>query len=108
MASMCGSIYYGGVRIGEITQMPTISEEECCASTLPMPKVATVTFTCTFNPAIDRLCSVLSEEARREQLDLYRGEWWKRGEGEPEYLADLYESEWWTEGDGPPDYDMAA
>jgi hypothetical protein len=64
-----------------------------------------------FSDSIDQLSkafSALRVDLLREKRDLYRQEWWKRGEGEPEYLADLPESEWWRDGDAPPDYECAA
>lgn len=54
--------------------------------------------------AMDRLRPILERESR----DLYRGQWWKRGEGEPEWIADLHEPEWWNGGDEPPEWGCAA
>jgi hypothetical protein len=44
----------------------------------------------------------------RERLDLYRGDWWKRSKGPPDYIADLQEPEWWNTGDEPPEWGCAA
>lgn len=54
--------------------------------------------------AMDRLRPILE----RESLDLYRQDWWKRGEDQPGWIADLHEPEWWNSGDEPPEWGCAA
>lgn len=40
--------------------------------------------------------------------DLEQADWWKRGEGPPEYVATYEPPEWWQRGDDlPPDFGCA-
>lgn len=38
---------------------------------------------------------------------LWSADWWKCGDGPPEFTCDRNAPEWWELGDGPTDWDMA-
>ena len=44
---------------------------------------------------------VIAKALEREEHYLERHEWWKRGDGQPEYEVDLNDKEWWENGDEP-------
>lgn len=47
-------------------------------------------------------------EAKQQRAELWRGNWWQRGEPEPGYIAQVGEPEWWQDCDEPPEFGMAA
>ena len=60
-----------------------------------------------FREAIVNLDRIIKEQLPqliREAEDLYRQQWWDRGEDPPEFIADANKPEWWQEGHGPPGF----
>jgi hypothetical protein len=51
---------------------------------------------------------LLTTEHIQQHHDLWSADWWKRGEGPPEFTCDRNPPEWWQKGDEPPEYDCAA
>lgn len=39
---------------------------------------------------------------------IHRGNWWKRSDGPPDFIADANDPEWWQDGDEPPEWGCAA